>query len=71
LPSSQTNIQLAMLDVPASILVTQDVDTDLATEAADNIVTDKRSVHGAMVPSLRVVRGGVKLPDDRVDVNVR
>ena len=71
LPSSQTNIQLAMLDVPASVVVTQDVDSDPATEPADNIVTDKRSVHGAMVPSLRVVRGGVKLPADRVNLNER
>jgi len=71
LPSSQTNIQLAMLDVPASVVVTQDVDIDVATEPTDNIVMDKRSVHGAMVPSLRVVRGGVKLPDDRVNLNVR
>ena len=71
LPSSQTNIQLALLDVPASIAVTQDVDTDIATEPADSIVTDKRSVHTGMVPSLRVVRGGVKLPDDRVNLLVR
>jgi hypothetical protein len=73
LPSSQTNIQLAMLDVATSIAVTQslDVDTDVAAEAADNIVTDKRTLHGAMVPSLRIVRGGVMLPDDQADFNAR
>jgi hypothetical protein len=73
LPSSQTNIQLAMLDPSTGVAVTQspDVDTDVVAEAADNIVTDKRTLHGAMVPSLRIVRGGVKLPNDRVDVNVR
>ena len=73
LPSSQTNIQLAMLDVSTSIAVTQslDVDTDVAAAAADNIVTDKRTLHGAMVPSLRIVRGGVKLPNDQVDFNAR
>jgi hypothetical protein len=62
-----------MLDVATSIAVTQslDVDTDVAAEAADNIVTDKRTLHGAMVPSLRIVRGGVKLPDDQADFNAR
>ena len=56
LPSSQTNIQLAMLDLSTGIAVTQslDVDTDVAAEAADNIVTDTRTLHGAMVPSLRL-----------------
>jgi filamentous hemagglutinin family protein len=73
LPSSQTNIQLAMLDLSTGIAVTQslDVDTDVAAEAADNIVTDTRTLHGAMVPSLRIVRGGVKLPNDRIDFDVR
>jgi filamentous hemagglutinin family protein len=71
LPSSQTNIQLAMLDASSNITVTQDldVDTGAATEAADNIVLDKRSVHGAMLPSLRIVRGGVKLPQDEASSN--
>jgi hypothetical protein len=73
LPSSQTNIQLAMLDVSTNIAVTQslDVDTDNATEPADSTVLDKRSVHRAIVPSLRVMRGGVRLPADAVDVNRR
>jgi len=73
LPSSQTNIQLAMLDVPTNIAVTQslEVDTDVAPEPAASSVLDKRSAHRAMVPSLRVVRGGVKLPVDQVDTNAR
>jgi hypothetical protein len=72
LPSSQTDIQLAMLDV-STIAVTQsvDVDPDVATEPADSIVRDKRTLHDAMVPSLRIVHGGVKLPDDQTNVNVR
>jgi hypothetical protein len=32
---------------------------------------DKRTTIDAMVPSLRIVRGGVKLPDNLVDVNAR
>ena len=52
-----------MLDASISIAVKQslDVDTDVGSKAADNIVTDKRTLHGAMAPSLRIARGGVKL----------
>jgi hypothetical protein len=73
LPSSQTNIQLAMLDISTNIAATQssDVDTDVATEPTDSSVLDKRSVHRAMVPSLHVVHGGVKLPDNTVDISLR
>jgi hypothetical protein len=34
-------------------------------------VMDKRVVTDAMIPSLRIVRGGVKLPDNLVDANAR
>jgi len=45
-----------MLDLSTSVAVTQglDVDTEVATEPADTIVEDKRSVHAALLPSLRV-----------------
>jgi hypothetical protein len=71
LPSSQTNIQLAMLDLSTNVTETQSLDgnTHVATEPADTIVLDKRSVHAAMVSSLRVVRGGVRLPNDRINID--
>jgi filamentous hemagglutinin family protein len=71
LPSSQTNIQLAMLDLSTNVAETQSLDgnTHVATEPADTIVLDKRSVHAAMVSSLRVVRGGVRLPNDRINID--
>jgi hypothetical protein len=73
LSSSQTNIQLAMLNVSTNAAVTQslDVDTGVAAEPADNIVADRKTPHRALAPSLRVVRGGVRLPADAVDVNLR
>jgi hypothetical protein len=70
LPSSQTDIQLAMLNVPTNIaeLQSSDVDSDVAS---DSTVLDERSVHRAMVPSLRVVRGGVRLPEDALHIDLR
>jgi hypothetical protein len=43
---------------------------DICSQVPSNgIVIDKGVVTNAMVPSLRIVCGGVKLPDDAVDVN--
>jgi hypothetical protein len=39
--------------------------------SSNGIVIDERKVIDAMVPSLRIVRGGVKLPDNLVDANAR
>jgi hypothetical protein len=72
--SAQTNIQLAMLDLSTDVVVAEsmDVDTDAAIEPTDGIVVDRRKAqHGAMVPSLRIFRGGVKLPIERADIYLR
>ena len=73
LPSSQTNIQLVSLD--PNITVAQRLDSDAGDASSavpsNGIVIDRRKVIDAMVPSLRIVRGGVKLPDNLVDVNAR
>jgi hypothetical protein len=73
LSSSQTNIQLVPLD--PSITVAQRLDSDAgdasSTVSSNGIVIDRGKVIDAMVPSLRIVRGGVKLPDNLVDVNAR
>jgi len=73
LASSQTNIQLVPID--PNITVAQRLDSDAgdasSTVSSNGIVIDRRKVIDAMVPSLRIVRGGVKLPDNLVDVNVR
>jgi hypothetical protein len=74
LSSAQTNIQLAMLDLSTGVVMAEsmDVDTDAAIEPTDGIVVDRRKAqHGAMVPSLRIFRGGVKLPIERADVYLR
>ena len=68
LPSSQTDIQLAMLDIPTTSAVIPNLDVD-ASVASDSTVLDERSVHRAMVPSLRVVRGGVRLPADALHID--
>ena len=68
LPSSQTDIQLAMLDVPTNIAAIPGLDVD-ASVASDSTVLDERSVHRAMVPSLRVVHGGVRLPQDALHID--
>jgi hypothetical protein len=44
------------------------VSADLSTNGVD---LDKRVVLSATVPSLRIERGGVKLPDNVVDVDAR
>ncbi len=73
LPSSQTNIQLVSVD--PNITVAQRLDSDAADASSavssNGIVIDRREVIDAMVPSLRIVRGGVKLPDNLVDGNAR
>jgi hypothetical protein len=67
LPYSQTNIQLAMLDVSPNAAVTQSLNVD-SSVASDSTVLDQRSVHRAMVPSLRVERGELRLPDNTLDM---
>ena len=58
LPASETTIQLAPLY--------------LAQDSTSNgIVEDDRVVLDARLPSLRVVHGGLKLPDNMVDVNAQ
>ncbi len=58
LPDSETTIQLAPLY--------------LAQDSTNNgIVEDDRVVLDARLPSLRVVRGGVKLPDNGLDIDAR
>jgi hypothetical protein len=42
-----------------------------AAVSGNGIVIDRRKVIDAMVPSLRIARGGVKLPDNLVNVNAR
>jgi hypothetical protein len=73
LASSLTNIQLVPID--PNITVAQRLDSDAgdasSTVSSNGIVIDRGKVIDAMVPSLRIVRGGVKLPDNLVDVNAR
>jgi hypothetical protein len=73
LASSQTNIQLVPID--PNITVAQRLDSDAGDASSivssNGIVIDRRKVIDAMVPSLRIVRGGVKLPHNLVDVNAR
>jgi len=73
LPSSQTNIQLVMLDSPPGIAVAQSLDVESgagAAETADNVVVDKRAaLHNALLPTLRVIGSGVRLPGNEVDIN--
>jgi hypothetical protein len=73
LSSSQTNIQLVPLDPNINVAQRLDSDAGDASSAvsSNGIVIDKRKVIDAMVPSLRIVRGGVKLPDNLVDANAR
>jgi filamentous hemagglutinin family protein len=73
LPAWQTNITLALLDLTPDIAQESVADAGQAATseliASDGIMLDKRVVTDAMIPSLRIVRGGVKLPADLVDVN--
>jgi hypothetical protein len=73
LPASQTTFTLALLDLAPDIAQGADPDAELgassAVVASDGIMMDKRVVTDAMIPSLRIVRGGVRLPDNVVDVN--
>jgi filamentous hemagglutinin family protein len=75
LPASRTNITLALLDLVPDIAQGQGSDAALAATSAvdsnDGIMMDKRVATDAMIPSLRIVHGGVKLPDNLVDVNAR
>jgi trimeric autotransporter adhesin len=73
LPASQTSITLAQPDLAPNLAEESDADAGIGitstVAASDGIALDKRIVTDAMIPSLRIVRGGVKLPADLVDVN--
>jgi hypothetical protein len=73
--SSQTSIQVALLVLNPDVAMAQSLESDHGVNCADvpgnGIVMDNRAVINAMVPSLRIVCGGVKLPDNVVDVNAR
>jgi hypothetical protein len=75
LPYSQTDSQPGLLDVSQRILATQSSDTaseDFATAAINSDTQEKRrEVFDARAPTLRIVRGGVKLPDNAVDIHAR
>jgi hypothetical protein len=75
LPASQTSITLAQLDLAPDISLEQGSysgpQAATAVDSTDGVVMDKRVVTDAMIPSLRIVRGGVRLPDNLVDVNAR
>jgi len=66
---------LALLDLEPDIAQGQGADASLGAASADTsndgIMMDKRVVTDATIPSLRIVRGGVKLPANVVDVNAR
>ncbi|HSY04986.1 MAG TPA: MBG domain-containing protein, partial [Steroidobacteraceae bacterium] len=73
--SSQTSIQVALPVLNPDVAMAQSLESDHGVNCADvpgnGIVIDKRAVINAMVPSLRIVCGGVKLPDNVVEVNAR
>jgi filamentous hemagglutinin family protein len=73
LVASQANIQLALSVFPRDVALAQSADTDqeaICSHVSSNgIAIEKRVVINAIIPSLRVVCGGVKLPDNVVDVN--
>ena len=71
--SSQTSIRLALSVLNPDVVLAQSADSERGVDCADvsGIVMDKRAVINAMVPSLRIVCGGVKLPDDVAAVNAR
>jgi hypothetical protein len=86
LPSPQTNIQLAILDLAPTVAMTlgsnalasastgeaggtAPFDIGASTSSDDGIVTKTRATSRAMIPTLHVVNGGVKLPEHMVGVN--
>jgi hypothetical protein len=72
---SQTNIPLALPVLTRDVALAQSAASDQAAVCADvsshGIITDRGVVISAMVPSLRIVCGGVTLPDNTVDVDAR
>ena len=75
LPASQTTSTLALLDQAPDISLEQESGSSpevaTAVVSTDGVAMDKRVVPDAVIPSLRIVRGGVRLPDNLVDVNAR
>jgi hypothetical protein len=75
LPSSQTNIELALPILTHEVALAQSSDSDQDVICSDvsinGIVMEKRVAINERVPSLRIVCGGVKLPDNVVDVSAR
>jgi hypothetical protein len=73
LPASQTDMTLSPPELASDIVVAASANFDqgaVSTDLSPNGVDmDTRVVINPLVPSLRVVRGGVKLPPNLVDVN--
>jgi trimeric autotransporter adhesin len=66
LPSPQMNIRLAMLNLPPSAVMTSSEDACITSDVDACIATDRRTTADLMIPALRIVNGGVRLPDNRV-----
>jgi hypothetical protein len=78
---SQTNTQLAMLNLSPTITVTQgsSADTAVGDNASVSNTSSPASEKGAVVnttmmigatgPALQIMNGGIKLPDNMVSVN--
>jgi hypothetical protein len=75
LPASQTGVSLSPPELASDIVLAPDPDSEQGAVSADlstnGVDLDKRVVLSATVPSLRIERGGVKLPDNVVDVDAR
>jgi hypothetical protein len=73
--SSQTSITVALSVLNPDVAMAQSSASDHGVNCVDvsgnRIVMDKKAVIDPMVPSLRIACGGVKLPDNLVDVNAR
>lgn len=63
--------ELAVSEGPESGPGNTDSGIDRGDVADDTVAMDKRVASDAHAPSLRIVRGGVKMPVNLVDVNAR
>jgi len=76
LPSSQTNQQQAMQNATPTAVVTKLLSTDGAiaefngpTNPGEDGETSATNKVGSIDPILRIVRSGIKLPDDSLNLN--
>jgi hypothetical protein len=67
LPPSQRPPALPVLTLDMPVAPSADCDQGAVSSSAS--VVDNRALTAAMLPSVRVVCGGVKLPDDAMDGN--